>query len=162
MAIILASKSPKASLPLKGRVKFSIDREALKALVKELSTERTSLGELIGRVKSKREWESKEPTSSSTALTLAFAKVRESATLLYQTACKCWACDRHELHTAMLRLDHRIPTDSDRIARPALIAFGLCFPIEKAVLQEIEVVAPNFQPSQAKTVVKFLKGCVYS
>ena len=128
--------------------------------MKDLGTERYSLGKLIRGVKSKREWESNEPTSSSTTLTLAFAKVRECATSLYQAACKCWACDRHELHTVMLRLDHRIPTDSNRTARPGLIDFGICFPIEEAVLQEIEVAARAIEPSRANTVVKFQKGSV--
>ncbi|RYP69345.1 hypothetical protein DL771_006155 [Monosporascus sp. 5C6A] len=132
VAIILASKSPIAPLALKGRVKFSIDRESLNALTNDLGTERYSLGELIRRVKAKREWESNEPTSSSMTLTLAFAKVRESATLLYQAAY--------------------------RIARPALITFGLCFPIEQTVLQEIEVAARAIEASRAETVVKFQNG----
>ena len=160
MAIVLASKSPKGPLLLKGRIKFSIDRESLNALVKDLGTERYSLGKLIRRVKSKREWESNEPTSSSTTLTLAFDKVRECATSLYQAACKCWACDRHGLHSIMLRLDHRIPTDSNRIAGPAFIAFGICFPIEDVVLQEIEVAARAIEPSRAKAFVKFQEGSV--
>ncbi|PNP75039.1 hypothetical protein FNYG_11621 [Fusarium nygamai] len=160
MAIIRASKSPNAPMVLKGRVRFSIDRESLNTLVKDLATERYSLGKLIRRVKSKREWEANEPTSSSTKLTLAFARARESATLLYRAACKCCACDRHPLHTVMMRLDHRIPTDPDRTARPALIAFGLCFPIEETVLQEIEVAARAVQPSRAKTVVELQKRSV--
>ncbi|KAF2795713.1 hypothetical protein K505DRAFT_301587 [Melanomma pulvis-pyrius CBS 109.77] len=151
VALTLAKKSLNAPLALKSRVKFSMDRESLNALVKDLSTERYSLGKLIRRVKSKREWEAHEPTTSSTILTLQFARVRESATLLYQAACKCGACDRHSLHTVMLRLDHRLPTDSEQVARPALIAFRLCFPIEEAALQEIEVTACAVQPSLTKT-----------
>ncbi|KAI0968543.1 hypothetical protein F4678DRAFT_474321 [Xylaria arbuscula] len=158
VAIIRANKSPNPAFVIKGRVKFSIDRESLNALIKDLGTERYSLGKLIRGVKSKREWESSEPTRSSATLALAFAKVRESATLLYQAACKCWACDRHGRHTVMLRLDHRIPTDYDRIVRPALISFGLYFPIEEAVLQEIEVAARVVESSRAKTLITFQTG----
>ncbi|KAH7133179.1 hypothetical protein B0J13DRAFT_626194 [Dactylonectria estremocensis] len=151
--IIHASKMQNASLVLKGRLKFTIDRKTLDALVKDLGTERYSLGKLIKRVKTKREWEANELTNSSTTLTLAFARVRESATLLYGTACECWACEHHGLHTVMIRLDHRIGTDSTKKTRPST-DLGLFFPIKESVLQGIEVAARVAEPLR-KPIVKF-------
>lgn len=155
VAVVRASKSPDASLVFKGKLKFVIDKESLSALLKDLGTERYSLGKLIQQVKTKREWEASEPTSSSTTLTLAFSRVRESATSLYRAACKCWVCDQHRLHTLMIRLEHRIPESKDRAASCSAIAFRLCFPIEEAVLQRIEVRARCSERSTPKTVVRF-------
>lgn len=76
-------------MPFKVKAKFSIDRDSLDAPVKDLGTERYSLGKLIKRVKSKREWEARQPTNSSATLALEFTRVGRSATLLYQAACKC-------------------------------------------------------------------------
>ncbi|EEU40664.1 uncharacterized protein NECHADRAFT_76039 [Fusarium vanettenii 77-13-4] len=138
--------------PVWAKMRFSMDKESLDALVEDLSTERYSLGNLIKRVKSKREWEAREPTGTSATLALTFAKVTKSATMLYKAACKCWACDQHGLHTVLLRLDHRIREDSNmrgRRGREALIAFGLCLPIEEDVLQEIEVAARSLDHSHA-------------
>lgn len=128
-------------MPFKVKVKFSIDRDSLDALVKDLGTERYSLGKLIKRVKSKREWEARQPTNSSATLALEFTRVGRSATLLYQAACKCWACDQHDLHSVLLRLDHRIRIRPIQTAQDALIAFGFCFPIETDILQEVEIAA---------------------
>jgi hypothetical protein len=156
-AVVRASKSPDASLVFKGKVKFTIDRESLGALVKDLESERYSLGQLVRRVKTKREWEASKPTRSSATLTEAFSRVRENATSLYRAACKCWACDRHRLHTLMIRLEHRIPGEKDRAVSPAAsaLAFRLCFPIEEEVLQRIEVAARCSNASTRKTVVSF-------
>jgi hypothetical protein len=153
--VVRASRSPDASLVFKGKLKFAMDRKSLGALVKDLEAERYSLGQLVRRVKTKREWEASEPTSSSATLTEAFSRVRESATSLYRAACKCWACDRHRLHTLMIRLEHRIPGEKDRAVGPSALAFRLCFPIEEAVLQRIEVAARCSDSSTRKTVVRF-------
>lgn len=152
-AVVRASKSPDASLVFKGKLRFAMDRESLGALVEDLATERYSLGKLVRRVKTKREWEASEPTSSSVALTVAFSRVRESATSLYWAACRCWVCDQHRLHTLMIRLEHRIP--SRAAASSSAVTFRLCFPIEEAVLQRIEVAIPCGDSLTAKTVVKF-------
>ncbi|KAK3358778.1 hypothetical protein B0T25DRAFT_577022 [Lasiosphaeria hispida] len=152
-AVVRASKSPDAELVFKGKLRFVVDRESLGALVEDLATERYSLGKLVRRVKTKREWEASEPTSSSAALTLAFSRVRESATSLYRAACSCWVCDQHRLHTLMIRLEHRIPSRS--AASSSAVTFRLCFPIEEAVLQRIEVATPCSGSSTAKTVMKF-------
>ncbi|KAH6974337.1 hypothetical protein BKA56DRAFT_591215 [Ilyonectria sp. MPI-CAGE-AT-0026] len=140
IAIVHASQAEPVSMPFKVKVKFSIDRDGLDALVKDLGTERYSLGKLIKRVKSKREWEARQPTDSSATLALEFTKVGRSATLLYQAACKCWACHQHDLHSVLLRLDHsRIrPIQT---AQDTLIAFRFCFPIETDILQEVEIAA---------------------
>lgn len=153
--MVRACKSPGASLAFKGKLTFVIDKKSLGALVRDLETERGSLAKLVRRVKTKREWEAREPTSSSTMLTLAFSRVRESATSLYWAACKCWVCDQHRLHTLMIRLEHRIPESKDRAASSSTVAFRLCFPIEEAVLQRIEVSARCSDSSTAKTVVRF-------
>ena len=154
-AVVRANKPFGASLVFKGKLKFAIDRESLDALVKDLEAERYSLGKLVRRVKTKREWEASEPTSSSMTLTEAFSRVRESATSLYRAACKCWACDRHRLHTLMIRLEHRIPGEKDRALSPSALAFRLCFPIEEPVLQRIEVAARCSDSSTRKTVARF-------
>ncbi|KAL2691415.1 hypothetical protein Neosp_001800 [[Neocosmospora] mangrovei] len=148
-SIIHAAKSASGFLSIKAKMRFTIDKESLDALVQDLSTERYSLGKLIKRVKSKREWEAREPTGTSATLALTFDKVTKSATMLYNAACKCWACDQHGLHTVLLRLDHRIREDSNKRGREALIAFGLCLPIEEDVLQEIEVAARSLDHSHA-------------
>lgn len=154
-AVVRACKSPDVSLVFKGKLKFAIDKESLAALVRDLGTERCSLGELVRRVRTKREWEASEPTSSSTTLALAFSRVRESATSLYWAACKCWVCDQHRLHTLMIRLEHRIPESMDRAASSSAVAFRLCFPIEEAVLQRIEVSTRYSDSSITKTAVRF-------
>lgn len=159
--MINASKSVDLKLALKGRVKFTMNRGSLQALVHSLNTERDSLGKLIKCVKSTREWQAKEPTNTSVAMALNFSKARESAELLYQVACKCWKCTRHPLHNVMMRLDHRIPTDPKRNAKSFPITFGLCFSIEEAVLHEIEVATSTIQPLPAKTVVKFQPRSVH-
>ena len=127
-------------------------------LVKDLETERYSLGKLLQQVKTKREWEAREPTSKSTTQTLAFSRVRESAASLYRAACECWVCDQHRLHTLMIRLEHRIPNpkSKDWAASSSVVAFRLCFPIEEAALQRIEVHAQCGDSSTCtKTVVRF-------
>ncbi|KAM0429265.1 hypothetical protein ACHAPT_006479 [Fusarium lateritium] len=154
VAIVHAARSASGFLAIKAKMRFTIDKGGLDALVKGLSTERYSLGKLIRRVKSKREWEAREPTGSSATLALTFAKVRNSATLLYKAACECRACDQHGLHSILLRLDHRIRTDSIRTEGDALIAFGLCLPIEEDILHEIEVAAHSVDPSQAQVKIK--------
>ena len=154
-AVVRACKSPDASLLFKGKLRFTIDREGLDALGRDLGIERCSLGELVRRVKAKREWEASEPTSSSTTLTLAFARVRESALSLCWAACKCWVCDQHQMHTLMIRLEHRIPENNDRAASSSAVAFRLCFTDEEAPLQRIEVVARFRDSTTTKTVVRF-------
>lgn len=122
-----------------------------------MESERYSLGRLIRRVKTKREWEAREPTSNSATLTQTFSRIRESASSLYRAACKCWACDQHRLHTLMIRLEHRIPGGKGKAMGPAAsaVAFRLCFPIEEAVLQRIEVAARYNGLSTRKAVVRF-------
>ena len=161
-AVVRASKAPDASLVFKGKLKFAIDRESLSALVKELEAERYSLGRLVQRVKTKREWEASEPTSSSATLTLAFSRVRESAASLYRAACKCWACDRHRLHTLMIRLEHRIPGRKERAASSSAVAFRLCLSVDETVLQRIEVAVRCSDSSATKTVVRFQNEQVFA
>ncbi|RSL91090.1 hypothetical protein CEP52_012942 [Fusarium oligoseptatum] len=149
VAIIDAAKSTSGFRSFKAKMRFSMNKEGLDTLVKGLGTERYSLGKLVKRVKSKREWEAREPTGSSATLAWNFAKVTKSATVLYRAACKCWTCDQHGLHTILLRLDHRIRTDSNEKGRDSLIEFGLCLPIEEDILQEIEVAAHSVDHWQA-------------
>ena len=52
----------------------------------------------------------------------------------------------------MIRLDHRIPADPSRAAKPTPITFGLCFPFEETVLQEIEVATGIGKPLPAGVV----------
>ncbi|KAK2616804.1 hypothetical protein QQS21_000181 [Conoideocrella luteorostrata] len=152
-AIVRARKSPDAPLVLKGKLKFAIDKESLGALVRDLGVERCSLGKLVRRVKTKREWEAREPTSRSTTLTLALSHVQQTATSLYWAVCKCWICDQHQVHTLMIRLEHRISESKD--ASSSTVAFRLCFPIEEAILQKIEVRARCADSTTTKTVVRF-------
>jgi len=152
-AIVRASKSP-ASLVFKGKVKFAIDRQKLGALVEGLGTERYSLGKLIKRVKTKREWEASEPTSSSKMMSLAFSRVRTSATWLWRAACKCWICDQHQLHTVMIRLEHRIPDKKSLSTSPSAVVFKLCFPLD-IELQRIEVVSRYNDASTPKPKTSF-------
>lgn len=154
-AVVRVCKSPNPSLVFKGKLKFAIDKGSLGALVRNLGTERCSLGKLVQQVKTKRAWEASEPTSSSRTLTLAFSRVRESAISLYWAACKHWICDQHPLHTLMIRLEHRIPGSKDRATSSSAIAFQLCFFIQEAILQKIEVSAPCSDLSTAKTVERF-------
>ncbi|KLU88272.1 hypothetical protein MAPG_07259 [Magnaporthiopsis poae ATCC 64411] len=154
-AVIRASRCPDSSLIFKGKLRFAMDRESLAALVNDLEAERHSLGRLVRRVKTKREWEASEPTRSSKTLTLAFSRVRESASSLYRAVCECWACDRHQLHTLMIRLEHRIPGREGQAARSSAVAFRLLFPVEGAVLQRIEIAARCSDPPTKKTAVRF-------
>jgi hypothetical protein len=130
-----------------------MDRASLDALIKDLATERYSLGQLVRQVRTKREWETREPTKSSVALTLAFSRVRENAISLHRAVCGCWACDQHQLHTLMIRLEHRIP--SREAVSSSAVTFRLCFPIEEAVLQKIKVATPCEESLTDKTAVKF-------
>ncbi|KAI9147399.1 hypothetical protein HJFPF1_12419 [Paramyrothecium foliicola] len=140
------------------KLKFAIDKESLCALVKDLENERYSLGKLIRRAKTKREWETSEPTSSSATLTLAFSCVRECAISVYRAACKCLVCDRHQLHTLMIGLEHRIPKKNDRTASPSAISFRLCFPIEEVMLQKIEIRTQHSDSFTSKTPIAFDGG----
>lgn len=140
---------------IKGKLKFAIDRDSLRGLVEDLGTARYSLRKLVQGAKSKREWEASEPTRSSTTLSMAFSRVRDSAISLYRAACKCWICDQHRMHTLMMRLEHRIPKGKDRDETSSVVAFRLCFPIEEAILQKIEVVARCSDSRITKTVVGF-------
>lgn len=157
--MVQASKFSGALPAFKGKIRFAMDRESLGALVKDLSTERGSLERLIRRVRSKREWEATEPTSSATTLSLAFSRVRESAILLYRAACRCWVCDRHERHSLMIRLEHRIPPKGKVRAPPsAPVAFRLCVPVEDTELQRIEVVSRCGDTSTTETATKAVVG----
>ncbi|KAH6687802.1 hypothetical protein F5X68DRAFT_275526 [Plectosphaerella plurivora] len=148
---IRASKSPSATLVFKGKARFTIDRESLGTLVKDLGTERSSLERLIRRVKTKRDWEAREPASSSTALSMAFARVRESAISLYRAACQCWICDEHPLHTLMMRLEHRIPESKrHRATTSAPVAFRLCLSMDSNEMQRIEVVSRCAEDADAR------------
>lgn len=137
-AILQANSGPKKHSPIKGRLKFTIDRKSLEALVKDLSTERYSLGKLIKRVKTQRDWEAAEPSRGSTKMAQVFTQVQVGATSLYNAMCQHCVCDVHDQHTAMIRLENRIvePCPS---SNTALTIFRLCFPIEEASLQEIEI-----------------------
>ncbi|RTE74823.1 hypothetical protein BHE90_010743 [Fusarium euwallaceae] len=149
VAIVHAVKSASGLLSFEAKMRFSIDKGRLDTLVKDLGTERYSLRKLIKHVRSKRKWEAREPTDTSTTLALTFAQVRKSASMLYEAACNCRACDQHGEHNILLRLDHRIQADSIRTVGDALIAFGLCLPIEENILQEIEVAARSVDHPQA-------------
>ncbi|KAH7322440.1 hypothetical protein B0I35DRAFT_509797 [Stachybotrys elegans] len=152
-AVIQARKCPDTCLSFKGKLKFAIDRDSLGILVEDLGSERYSLGKLIRRVKTKREWEAREPTGSSRTLTYAVSRVRERAASLYQAACKSCVCDRHLLHTLMIRLEHRIPESKVSGAGSSAVAFRLCVPIEDASLQRIEVHARDSNSPTTKPVV---------
>ncbi|KAM3537191.1 hypothetical protein ARSEF1564_009891 [Beauveria bassiana] len=142
-------------LAFKGKVKFAIDRESLNTLIQNLETESCSLRKLVLQARTKREWEASEPTRSSTTLTLAFSRVRESATSLYWAACKCWVCDQHPSHTFMIRLEHRISESKNQATGSSAVAFQLCFLIQDALLQRVEVRARRSDFSTTKTVMTF-------
>ncbi|WYZ39965.1 hypothetical protein EsH8_IV_000306 [Colletotrichum jinshuiense] len=137
-AIIRASSDPQGPSLIKGRLKFAIDRRSLDALVKDLRTERHSLEELLKRVKTKRDWEARQPSNGSTKMAELFSQVQISATSLYRAACQCWTCDCHGQGTLMIRLENRI-VNSPQIVQPAHIIFRVCFPAEESLLQEAEV-----------------------
>ncbi|KAM3468381.1 hypothetical protein MY5147_007999 [Beauveria neobassiana] len=154
-SIVRACRSSGASLAFKGKVKFAIDRESLNTLIQNLETESCSLRKLVLQAKTKREWEASEPTRSSTTLTLAFSRARESATSLYWAACKCWVCDQHPSHTFMIRLEHRISESKNQATGSSAVAFQLCFLIQDALLQRVEVRARRSDFSTTKTVMTF-------
>lgn len=141
-----------------------MDRESLNALVKDLGTERGTLERLIRRVKTKRDWETREPENGSTMLSMIFSRVRESATSLYRAACECWVCDEHPLHKLMIRLEHRIPDSKHRpVGKPRAassspVAFRLCFSMEAAEMQRIEVVSRCDDLTKTSTTVGFQRG----
>ncbi|EXF79645.1 hypothetical protein CFIO01_12955 [Colletotrichum fioriniae PJ7] len=135
-AIIRASSDPHGISLAKGRFKFAIDRKSLDALVKDLRTERYSLGKLLKRVKTQRDWEARQPSKNSTKMARLFAQVQVGAASLYKAACQCWTCDCQHQHTIMVRLENRIVNLS---AQPAHIIFRVCFPTEETLIQEAEV-----------------------
>lgn len=69
-----------------------------------------------------------------------FDQIHQSATSLHTAACRGWACDQHERHTIMIRLEHRLPKQF-RAVQKAPVIFRLCFPYSQTMFQEIEVSA---------------------
>lgn len=154
--MIQARKCPDASLLFKGKLKFTIDREGLDTLLKNLQAEEGSLQKLLRRVKTKREWEAREPTRSSATMTLAFSRVQDSAASLHWAASECWVCAQHPRHHLLMQLEDRIPNEKSRGPSPSAVAFRLCFPIEETMLQRIEVNAQGNTSSITKgSIVKF-------
>lgn len=128
-----------------------MDRKSLEALVKDLGTERYSLGKLIKRLKTQREWEANEASKASKNMAKAFAHVQASASSLCRAVSQWWNCDCHIENTTMIRLENRI-VDRRQTSWPTHVIFRLCLPIEESPLQEVEVKARvNYQ--QARLVV---------
>lgn len=142
-----------------------MDRKSLSGLVKKLKTEEKSLEWLVERARKNQGSEAKEPTepsTSATILSLAFSRVRASATSLYQAVCNCLACEQHQKHALMIRLEQRIPDGNDRTASSSPIIFRLCVPVDAAGLQKIKIVSRENDSLPAKPVVGFLTRRVSS
>ncbi|KAF6790327.1 hypothetical protein CSOJ01_14598 [Colletotrichum sojae] len=141
-AILCAHMHPDpSSLSLvKGRFKFAIDRKSLDGLVRDLRTERYSLGKLLKRVKTQRDWEARQPSAYSTKMAKLFAQVQVGAASLYRAACRCWTCECQHQHTIMVRLENRtVNSLQPSGAQPAHITFRVCFPTGENLIQEAEV-----------------------
>lgn len=115
-----------------------MDRKSLDALVQDLRTERYSLGKLLKRVKTQRDWEARQPSAYSTKMAKLFAQVQLGAASLYRAACQCWTCKCRHRHTIMVRLENRIVA-SPHGACPPHINFRVCFFTGETPIQETEV-----------------------
>ncbi|KAF6810449.1 hypothetical protein CPLU01_15301 [Colletotrichum plurivorum] len=137
---------------VKGRFKFAIDRKSLDVLVQDLRTERYSLGKLLKRVKTQRDWEARQPSAYSTKMAKLFSQVQVGAASLYRAACRCWTCECQHQHTIMVRLDNRIVNSLQPTgAQPAHITFRVCFPTGETLIQEAEVRARTNQIRLSET-----------
>jgi len=115
-----------------------MDRKSLEILVKDLGTERYSLGKLIKRLKTQREWEASEASKESKKLAKAFAHVQASALSLCKAASQCCQCNCRSQHNVMIQLENRL-IERNQGSWPSHVVFRLCFPIEDSALQEVEV-----------------------
>jgi hypothetical protein len=136
-----------------------IDRKSLESLLGDLRREGQSMGKLIKRVKTIREWEARSASRASTRMAKFFAQVQVRAVSLYKAACQQWKCDSHDQHVIMMRLENRIVTLRQTVHSTAGIIFRLCLPETGSLLQEIEVMAR--EGKQARFVISEVPCGIY-
>lgn len=151
-AIIRAHADPKSGINVGGRLKFAMDRKTLEMLVKDLGTERYSLGKLIKQLKTQRDWEAREASGESKRLAKSFVEIQARVASLQKAASQSWVCPCHDYRVFMMRLENRIVWQG-RTHQQRQVIFRLCFPADVDTLQEVEVRATANSYSQENPIL---------
>lgn len=136
-----------------GRVKFAMESDTLKSLIKSLKTEEFSIKDLVEGGRSHREYQSRDPTSESARAVKYFDRLRARAVSL-GAGLSCFGehgCSGD--HKARIRLEHRIALDGGKsrglidVARET--GFSLIIAGSDNSLQKVVVSTPMLGDSRA-------------